>query len=241
MREGGIFWYNPGTSYFEWIANTIGFTQLAVGQDGDLWAVKNNIAYHYDVLHNTMRAAAGASIARVAVGSGASVLGVAPGGQVFQWNAGSQTWAPVPGNLSSIAVGANGAVWGVNASQQIFTTGQVTRGYQTLSWIPGSLSQISVGADGSTWALNGNTVEFFNTGTQSFQPVSGAPALAQLSVGAGADVWGLDSGGNTFHYDASAAAWNNIPGNLKFIPAAAGGSVWGINADGETYTYDASS
>lgn len=235
---GSIYWYNLGTGYFEWIGGTIGFAQIAAGADGDLWAVKNNGAYHYDVLHDTMDAAGGASIAQVAIGSGASVFGVSVGGQVFQWSAGSQSWSQVPGNLSSIAVGANGTAWGVNPAQQIFTTGQVTRAYQALSWIPGSLSQISVGADGSVWGLNGNRVEFFNTGTQSFEAVAGAPLLAQLSLGARGDVWGIDDNGNIFQYDANAGSWNSIAGNLNFIEVGADRSVWGINSAGETYTYD---
>jgi hypothetical protein len=234
--EGSIFRYNPLTGYFQWIGNSIGFTQVAAGVDGDVWAVENNTAYEYDVLHNSMDARPGAMIVQVAVGSGGSVLGVSPNGQVYQWDAGSQTWAQVPGTLSSIAVGANGAAWGVNASQQIFTTGQVTRGYQRLSWTPGSLTQISVGADGSTWGLNGQTVEYFNTGTQSFVPVSGAPPLAQISVGAGADVWGVDASGNIYQYSTT-GSWNIIPGQLSFIQVGANGSVWGINANGQTYMF----
>ncbi len=234
---GAIYWYNPGTGYFEWIAGTIGFTQVAAGRDGDVWAVENNTAYEYDVLHDSMDARPGAMIAQVAVGSGASVFGVSPNGQVYQWNAGSKTWVQVPGTLSGIAVGANGAAWGVNAAQQIFTTGQVTRGYQSFSLAAGSLTQISLGADGSTWGLNGNTVEYFNTGTQSFVPVSGAPSLTQISVGVGADVWGVDASGNIYQYNASAGTWNSIPGQLSFIQAGADGSVWGINASGQTYKF----
>lgn len=238
---GSIFWYNPGTGYFGRMGTSIAFAQIAAGADGDVWAVQNNAAYEYNVLRNSMDARPGATIAQVAVGPGASVSGVSPGGQVYQWNAGSQTWVQVPGTLSSIAVGANGAAWGVNASQQIFTDGQVTRGYEALSWTPGSLTQISVGADGSAWGLDGQTVEYFNTGTQSFVPVSGAPPLAQISVGAGADVWGVDGGGNIFQYDASTGTWNGIPGNLTSIQVGGDHSVWGINSVGQTYTYNSSS
>lgn len=237
--EGAIYWYNPGTGYFQWITGTFGFTDVEVGHDGDLWAVKNNLAYHYDVVHNTMNAAGATNIAQLAVGSGADVFGLSTAGEIFQWNAQSANWMQIPGNLTSIAVGANGAVWGINSLQQIFTLGTLSHPYQIPLWVRGSLDQISVGVDGSVWGINANTVEFFDAGTQTFKPVSGAPPLAQLSVSAGSDVWGIDASGDIFQYDGSTGTWSSIPGNLNFVQVGANGSVWGINANGQTYTYDA--
>lgn len=240
---GGIFWYNPGSGAFQYIAGTTAFTQISVGVDGDVWAVKNNVAYHYDVLHNTLDATPG-SIAQVMVGSGAAVFGLDPSGNVFQWSAQAQAWVQIPGTLSSIAVGANGQVWGVDSSQNIFQlTNSPARAYQVLSRVPGNFSQISAGADGSAWAVDSNNlVYYFNSGTQTFQAISGAPALAQISVGAGSDVWGVDTSGNIFEYNATAATWNQIPGQLTSIQVGANGTaVWGINAAGSTYSYNASS
>lgn len=250
--NGGIYWYNIGTLAFQKIADTSGFTQLAVGVDGDVWAVKDAVAYHYDVLHNTMDATPG-SITQVSVGFGAAVFGLNAGGEIYQWNAASGSWLEIPGNLQSMAVGANGSVWGINSSQQIYQLGAPTRQPEGLLFVSSTpLSQIFVGADGSVWGLaaipnyvpgsgppNTNVqVEYFNAGTQSFENVSGAPPLAQLSVGAGADVWGLDASGNIYQYDAGAGSWNNIPGNLSSIQVGAEGSVWGINSGGGTYTYN---
>ncbi|HEX3684281.1 MAG TPA: tectonin domain-containing protein [Bryobacteraceae bacterium] len=239
---GGIFCYNPGFGAFQYIAGTVAFTQISVGVDGDLWAVKNNLAYHYDVLHNTLDVTPG-SIAQVMVGSGAAVFGLDSSGNVFQWSAQAQAWVQISGTLSSLAVGANGQVWGVDSSQNIFQlTNSPTRAYQALSPVPGNFTQISVGSDGSAWAVDSsNLVYNFNSGTQTFQAVSGAPALAQLSVGAGADVWGVDTSGDIFEYNATAGTWNEIPGQLTSIQVGANMSVWGINAAGSTYTYNASS
>ncbi len=252
---GSIYWYNPGTGYFQWVATSIGFTQISVGADGDVWAVKNNAAYHYDVLHNSM-AATSASIAKVMVGYGAAVWGLDSSGNIWQWQPASSTWVQIAGTLSSIAVGTNGSMWVLNSSQQIFQlTGGTTRPYQTLSTVAGaSLDQISVGADGSAWGVKctsivgtGNnqtcgseTVYHFNTGTQSFQAVPGAPNLVQVSVGAGANVWGVDRpaiSGNTMRL---AGSWNNIPGELNLVQVGANGAVWGING-GSTFTYNFSS
>ena len=250
--SGGIYWYNIGTGAFQKIANSSGFAQIAVGVDGDVWAVKDAVAYHYDVLHNTMDATPG-SISQVALGFGAAVFGLNAGGEIYQWNAVSGSWVEIPGNLHSMAVGANGSVWGINSSQQIYQFGGPTRQPQGLLFVsPNSLSQVFVGADGSVWALaapanyppdsgpqtTNTQVEYFNAGTQSFENVSGAPQMVQLSVGAGADVWGLDSSGNIYQYDADAGTWDNIPGNLSSIQVGADGSVWGINSGGATYTYN---
>lgn len=250
--NGGIYWYNIGTKAFQKIANWSGFGQVAVGVDGDVWAVKDAVAYHYDVLHNTMDATPG-SITQVALGFGAAVFGLNAGGEIYQWNAVSGGWAEIPGNLHSMAVGANGTVWGINSSQQIYRFGGPTRQPQGLLFVsPTSLSQISVGPDGTVWGLaapanypsdsgpqtTDTQVEYFNAGTQSFETLSEAPQMVQLSVGAGADVWGLDAAGDIYQYDANAGTWNNIPGNLSSIQVGADGSVWGINSVGAPYTYN---
>ena len=237
---GYIYWFNPGTGQLQQVTPTAGFSQVSVGIDGDLWAVQNGIAYHYDVLHGTMVATAGASIAKVSVGSGANVLGLDALGNIYQWNAASQQWLQIPGTLSSIAVGAGGTAWGINSSQQIFRlTTQSVRSYENLNTISGSLGQVSVGVDGSVWGVNSNTAEHFNSGAQSFEPIASQP-ISQLSVGSGADIWGLDPSGSIYRYDSVAGSWNNIPGELNLIQVGANGSVWGINAAGNIYTYNLS-
>src|SRR5579875_3716270 len=96
---GSIYWYNPGLGGFSWLTGTVGYSNIAVGVDGDLWAVKNNVAYHWDVLHNEF-VSTGASIARVVVGAGAAVFGLSPPpspgtpNEVFQWDATGQTFVP---------------------------------------------------------------------------------------------------------------------------------------------------
>jgi virginiamycin B lyase len=245
---GSLYWYNPGRDDFEYLTGTIGFSttpgSLGVGVDGDLWAVKNGTAYHWDVLHGTMTPTSGGPFSQVIVGSGAAVFALGTGSpyeSIWQWDATSATWIQISGNLASIAVGANGNVWGVNASQQIYTLGGAPqRAFQTLNIIPGAvIDQISVGVDGTVWAVSSNTVEFFNRGTQTFQAVPGAPALSQVSVGAGNDVWGVDASGNVYEYLAgSSPSWKHIPGELNLVQVGANGDVWGINAGGFVYYYD---
>jgi virginiamycin B lyase len=264
---GSIYWYNPGKDEFEYLTGTIGFDtspgSLGVGIDGDVWALKGGVAYHWDVLHNTFDATAGLTGAtQIAVGSGASVFalaGTAPYYSIWQWDATSQTWIQLGGNLASIAAGANGTVWGVNAFQQIYKLqGAPARAYQTLNVIPGAtLDQISVGADGTVWGVVNFTVQYFNRGTQTFQtvPTPSGAYIAQVSVGAGNDVWGVTGCHNInpttgvcpnpaevgliYEYIAGPTpTWKQIPGELDVVQVGANGDVWGINAAGETYYYD---
>lgn len=235
---GGIYWYNPGNNAFEPLSQIIGFNQIAVGSDGDFWATRDDIAYHFNPAYDRLDSTQG-NITQVAVGYGAAVFGLDSAGDIFEWNDGSQSWIQIPGTLGAIAVGGNGAVWGINGSQEIFQLlNGPTRSNQTLSLVPGSLEQISVGANGSVWGLSANTVEYFNAGAQAFQPVSGAPSLSQVAIGGPGDIWGVDVSGNIFRYDPMAATWNVIPGELNFIRVGADHSVWGINNFGQTYTWD---
>lgn len=237
---GAIFWYNPGTSSFQHVANTIGFNNISVGVDGDVWAIQDGVACHYSVVQNSMEPTTGGSFSQLAAGSGATVFALDASGGVWQWDTASQIWIQADAILSSIAVGADGTVWGLNSSQEVFELlNALAFAYQTLTPAAGSLSSISVGADGSIWGLTGSAVEYFDRGTQNFQPASlGTPALAQISVGTGADVWGVDPFGNIFQYNPSSQTWNNIPGELNFVQVGADGSVWGINAADLTFTYD---
>ena len=238
---GYIYWFNPGTGLLQQVTTANGFSEVSVGIDGDVWAVQNGAAYHYDVLHNTMDLANGASIAKVMAGSGANVFGLGASGDIFEWDAASQAWIQIPGFLSSIAVGANGTVWGVNSAQGVYRLAtNSSPSYETLNTVVGTLAEVSVGADGSVWGVSSNAAEYFSSGTQSFETAN-SPAISKLSVGAGADVWGVSPSANIYQYNAATATWNNIPGELNLIRVGANGSVWGINAAGQIYTYNAAS
>lgn len=234
--SGGAFWYNPGTGYFQYLGAPA-LSQIAVGADGLLMGISDGLAYTYKrgALQPVVEDFAAA---QVAFGTGARVYALDASGNIYYANGQTESWNQIPGTLSSIAFGGNGAVWGINGAQEIFTLQNAPMcGFQTLTSVSGSANQISVGADGSVWALSGTTVETFNPTSQSLEAVSGAPALAQISLGASGKIWGLDASGNIYQWDASSATFTNVPGQLTFIQAAANGSVWGINAAGQIYTY----
>ena len=246
---GWLYWFNPGTGNFQLISSTAGLTQIAVGVDGDLWGVKSGVAYHYNVPRNRLDPTAG-DISQVALGSGAAVFGLNASGETFQWNAASQMWEQVPGVLISISVGATGTVWGIDPAGDVYQlAGNPKRAEHTansIGWL--SISGLSVGADGSVWALDlSGAVQFFNPGTQAFEPVPNSPVLTDISVGALADLWGMNcsaegSGSNCtiYSYNANSGTWSLIPGGLIGLQVAVNGAVWGINNAGLIYTYDSS-
>jgi hypothetical protein len=170
----------------------------------------------------------------------------------------------VAGNLSQIRVGADGTVWGINSSQNIFrfdgnqfgnVPGQLTQisvGNSAHVWgltqqqtifrfdgnqfnkVDGQLTQISVGADGSVWGINSSQNIFKFVPTFGFTQVAGK--LIQVSVGNRANVWGINSAGAIFRFVGN--QFNQVAGNLSQIRVGEDGTVWGINSASNIFRFD---
>ena len=117
--SGGAFRYNPGAGYFEYLGGPA-FSQIAVGADGSLVGLSNDVEYAYRA-GDWVAGPTDIAISQVAAGTGASIYGLDASGNIHFYNGQGRTLVPIQGTLSSIAVGANGAVWGINSSQEIFT------------------------------------------------------------------------------------------------------------------------
>jgi hypothetical protein len=246
ILEQVMFWYNPGTRTFEAVDDINNLGDFAAGVDGSVWATSFSQAHYYDMrsdsFHPTFVSVPYSGfISKLFVGYGGAVFALDTLGNILRWDGTSQTWTEISGNLSSISVGANGDVWGINSYQQIFhLAGTTPRPFQALDAFPGPVDQISVAVDGRAWALNATAVEYLDQLTASFQVFSGAPALAQISAGLGWNVWGVDPSGSIYRLTTALGAptWTSVPGELKVIQVGADGSVWGVNAVGQTFTYD---
>lgn len=71
----------------------------------------------------------------------------------------------VPGSLSQISVGADGAVWGIDSAQRIFTYDVASNQFVQ---VPGSLTQIAVGNVNAVWGINAQEQIFqWNASIQS--------------------------------------------------------------------------
>ncbi len=140
----------------------------------------------------------------------------------------------VPGALKQLSVGANGTLWGINSSGEIYMFNSQS---QSFTSVGGTLAQIAVDANGSFWGLNpGGSVYHWNPSAQDYDIVPGN--LAQLAVGADGDVWGLNSGGLIYHFNNATNSLDNVPGVLSSIAVGFSGAVWGVNASGLVYRYN---
>jgi hypothetical protein len=146
----------------------------------------------------------------------------------------------VPGSLEHISVGGQGAVWGVNAEDEIFyynRPNSYTGSSGGWSWVPGWLTQIDAASPSVVWGLNGGgEIYRWDQTTNGWNEIPGS--LAQLSIGSDGDVWGLNSAQEIYHYDAAAQSWDQIAGELAQISVGFDGVVWGLNSTGTPYRYN---
>ncbi len=155
---------------------------------------------------------------------------------VFVRNGSSQSSSPsftiVPGALQEISVGADGSVWGLNSSQQIFT-------YSSSGWtnIPGTLSQIAVASSTAVWGLN-EQGQIYHWDSAHSDWINVPGTLAQIVVAADGDVWGLNAQSNIYHYNAQIGSFVQVPGQLAHLAVGSAGAVYGINSSGAAFWYN---
>jgi Tectonin domain/Pro-kumamolisin, activation domain len=140
----------------------------------------------------------------------------------------------VSGLLTQIAVGAAGAVWGLNATGEIFWFNPETQSWAQLQ---GLLAQIAAGANGDVWGINAAQQIFrFNPETQSWELIPGL--LARLSVGADGTVWGINAAQQIFRFNPQTQSWDLMPGLLAEIAVGFDTVVWGINSASQIFRFN---
>ena len=171
-------------------------------------------------------------------------------------------WVPVDGALKQVSAAADGTVWGVNASNNIFRRAgsqweqvagalkQVSVGSASTVWgvnaddkvfrrsgnaweqMAGRLKQVSAAADGTVWGVNASD-EIYRWNGASWTRVAGA--LKQISAATAQLVWGVNASNQIFRWNG--AAWDPVSGSLSHVAAGADGAVWGVNASDEIYRW----
>lgn len=140
----------------------------------------------------------------------------------------------VAGSLSRISLGADGAIWGLNAGGQIYQRNSST---QSWTYIPGNLAQLFVGSSTAVWGINsGGQIYHWDASAQTWDWIRGT--LTQLAVGGDGDVWGLNSAGSIYHFNAETQGWDQIPGTLAQIAVGFDGAVWGLNSSHSVYRFN---
>lgn len=132
----------------------------------------------------------------------------------------SPTFVQVPGSLSQISVGADGAVWGIDPQHNIFDWDSSTSQFvQT----PGQLTQIAVGNANAVWGLNAQELIFrWDAARQTWDYIPGA--LKQIAVGGDGDVWGVNDDSIVWHYNQQAQTWDWVGGILGPVTEIAVGN-----------------
>ncbi|MBV9760595.1 MAG: choice-of-anchor D domain-containing protein [Acidobacteriaceae bacterium] len=140
----------------------------------------------------------------------------------------------VAGTLSQISLGADGAVWGLNAGGQIYQRNATA---QSWTYIPGNLAHLFVGSSAAVWGINsGGQIYQWNASAQTWNWIRGT--LVQLSVGADGDVWGLNAAGSIYHFNAQTQGWTQISGTLAQIAVGYDGAVWGLNSSHSVFRFN---
>ncbi|HEX3684279.1 MAG TPA: tectonin domain-containing protein [Bryobacteraceae bacterium] len=141
----------------------------------------------------------------------------------------SGAFEQVPGSLSQISVGADGAVWGLDSNQNIFT---YDPGAGQFVQVPGALTQIAVGNANAVWGLNAQGLIFrWDPNTQDWTYIPGF--LKQIAVGADGDVWGLNASAQVWHYNRQAQAWGYV--DTSQISIYQGVTRLAVGNDGAVY------
>jgi hypothetical protein len=178
----------------------------------------------------------------------------------------AEAWLPIQGALKYVSAAADGAVWGVNAADNIYRWNgsgwtqvpgalkQISVGSTGLVWgvnaadkiyrwngsswtqVSGALKHVSVAADGAVWGVNAAD-KIYRWNGSSWTQVPGA--LKQLSVGSASAIWGVNAADNIYRWNGS--SWTQVPGALKHVSVAADGAVWGVNAADNIYRRTGSS
>jgi len=144
-------------------------------------------------------------------------------------------FTPVPGSLQQLSVGFDGAMWGINSSQQIYMYNTQTQSFQEA---PGDLMQVAVGSNGAVWGVNSSDQVFrYDSSNQSWDYIPSGN-LATIAVGADGDVWGLNSAQQIFHFNTTTQSFQEIPGDLAQIAVGFDGAVWGVNSSGQVYRFN---
>jgi virginiamycin B lyase len=245
--NGFVYQYDGQTS--NWVQIPGALRQIAAGGDGSVWGLdERQRIFYYTGLprpYQTLIPVPG-SFKQISVAPDGDAWAVDAANLVYNFDATSQSWQNIPGQLMQIADGggknppnSSSNIWGVNPSGQIWQWGMPYISPLSWSYVPGELAQLSVASDGTVWGINAQQQIYrFDPASQSWVNVPGS--LVQISVGSATDIWGVNYVGQVYTWDF-AKGWANVPGSLQQVKAAFDGAVWGVDAAGGLYQWNSNS
>lgn len=147
-------------------------------------------------------------------------------------------WKKTNGSLAQVSLGTD-RLWGVNASQQIFSRRIANDGVFLDEWkqIAGHLTHVSASNQDAVWGVNRNGTVFRCDGkceTANWVQDNPGKSIKQISGGKN-HVYAIDSDG-LIHKKATAnGSWEQINGILDYIDASNQDEVWGVNSANDVF------
>lgn len=164
------------------------------------------------------------------IASDGTALALDAGGNIFQCTFATEKatridWNQIPGLLSYVSVGAAEQVWGVNASQYVYT-----RGNARWNRMHSGMRTISAAADGTVYGTDAAD-KVWRLENGEFVEIPGV--LRQVSVGSVEHIWGVEQNGQI--YTRVGDAWTPVNGSLAHISVGDDGAVFGITSENHLY------
>jgi phospholipase C len=136
--------------------------------------------------------------------------------------------------LVSISAAADGSAWAVTQS------GQVLQYQSDIAWtaVPGTqLATVAAASDGTVCGINaqGQPLLYAGPGQWTPLPAPGSAPLTQVSVGSATAIFVIDTGGNSYQYNAQSSSWTqtaSVPGTAQALVATSDGGVYALSASG---------
>ncbi len=142
------------------------------------------------------------------------------------------TWNTLPGNVTDVGVGANGALWAIGS--QAAPGGFTIHRWNGAAWetIPGGAVRIAVDPKGAAWVVNsaGRIIRWNGT---TWETMPGA--ATDVGIGADGTVWVLGGGGTPYRWTGS--TWTPISGAGTNIAVGPTGEPWVVNAGNAIFRY----
>lgn len=229
-----------------WTIHDTKFSRISCSKDGSTWGIKKNgnVVRKDDFGWTKI---AGPKMKQISVGAKHHVWAVDKKDNVYSWQGGNKTghWQKESNiALTQVAVGNDGAVWGLKNMK-------VMRRKSQGNWehVQGEFTQISVANKDMIWGVNAgrytekkykNSIWKWRGGTgtgNDWTRIGGK--LKFVSIAPDETILGIapDSESNIWQWwgGERQAKWIKIPGSLTQISAGSGGMVWGINDKGDLY------
>jgi virginiamycin B lyase len=158
------------------------FAQIAVGADGDAWAIDSGRhAYHYDTRYRTWEPVTGETFASLSAGNDGAVWAVTTQGAVEQFDPTVLWFGTAQRPLTQVSVGADGDAWGLNGTEGL-NPAKISAGFDSAAWM--------VDTSGNVWRYDTQTKSFAQAGK----------GMQSIAVASDAVVWALDASGRIYQY-----------------------------------------